>query len=191
MQVDVRDNIKQVLARMEGFSRDVVEKATVSALNRVADQAVTQAAREIRDKGYNFKAARIKAAIRVIRASTGKLTASVRVKRKPTPLIDFDARETRKGVTVKVQGKRAVIPHAFIATMPSGHRGVFVRKDGGTHLYKRKGGRIISTQLPIRELYGPSIGAAYANDAIQEAMARSIASNFEARLRHEIKRLSR
>lgn len=191
MRVDVRNNIAQVLARMEGYQRDTLDKAVVNALNRCAEMAKTEAARQIKDKGYNFKASKIKEVIAIKRASTGHLTATLRVKRKPTPLIDFDARQTKKGVSVKVQKKRAVIEHAFIATMPTGHRGVFVRKDGGKRIYRHKGGKVVSSQLPIRELYGPSVGGAYANEQIQAAMARSIAENFEARLRHELTRLAR
>lgn len=191
MSIVVRDNIAQVLASMERYKRDVVEKATVLALNRVVEMAKTDAAREVRAAGYNLKAARIKAEISVKKASTGLLTATLRVKRRPIPLIDYDARQTNKGVSVKVQKKRTVVPHSFIATMPSGHKGVFVRKDGARPKYKVKGGKVVSTTVPIRELYGPSVGGAYANEQVQAAMERSIRANFNARLRHEVSRLSR
>ena len=61
--------------------------------------------------------------------------------------------------------------------MPSGHTGVYLRKDGGKHVYKRKGGKVVSSQLPIRELYGPSVGGMYGNDRVQAAMQRAIAGS--------------
>jgi hypothetical protein len=43
------------------------------------------------------------------------------------PIYEMYARQTRKGVTFQGRGGRQQIPHAFIATMKSGHVGVFKR----------------------------------------------------------------
>ena len=78
------------------------------------------------------------------------------------PLIDFKAkgpepsRGKGRGVTwSNPGGGRNNDPHAFIATMPGGHRGVFVRKGGATS-QRGKAGKGWTT-LPIRELFGPSL----------------------------------
>jgi hypothetical protein len=191
MQIDVRNNIDEVLARMASYRREVVDKAIVSALNRCVEMARTDASKEIRAAGYNVKARAIKASASVRKASTGSLVAILRVSRKPIALINFGARQTTKGVSVHILNGRKTINHAFIATMPSGHKGVYVRKPGGRYVYKRKDGKVVSSQLPLRELFGPSVGGIYGTDRIQQAMARSIAANFERRFAHELQRMSR
>lgn len=66
------------------------------------------------------------------------------------PLIQFKARGPEpsrgrgRGVSYSLPGGRALIGNAFIATMPSGHRGVFVRRSG-------------TGRLPIIEQFGPSL----------------------------------
>lgn len=66
------------------------------------------------------------------------------------PLIAFSAKGPEpsfgrgRGVTAKLGGARKQYARAFIATMPTGHRGVFMRAKP-------------PLRLPIRELFGPSI----------------------------------
>jgi hypothetical protein len=59
------------------------------------------------------------------------------------PLFRFRARQTRSGVTARLPGGAGQYPGAFIATMRSGHTGVFKRRASG--------------RLPISELHGPSV----------------------------------
>lgn len=59
------------------------------------------------------------------------------------PLFRFRARQTAAGVTARLPGGAGRYPSAFIATMKSGHKGVFLRKG--------------PKRLPIVELFGPSV----------------------------------
>jgi hypothetical protein len=197
MQVSVKDNIAQVLARMRMYKQDVVDKAVPRALNRTADQARTAIGRELRAEGYNLSAAEIKSAIATIRASKGRLVAQLRVGRKTKSLISFDAKETKDGVRVKVHGPAKLIKGAFIAQRLNGVSGVYVEdKSAGKIVIRRqkqykKGSRGGWHDYPARKLYGPSVGGVYANERIQATMMRVIAELFTARLEHEIKYLSR
>lgn len=66
---------------------------------------------------------------------------ALNVSGEPVPLVAYPVRQTRKGVSVEVnRGKRTLVAHAFVATMKSGHKGVFLRR--GT------------ARLPIKELRG-------------------------------------
>lgn len=191
MQIDLRNNIDAVVARLESYKREVLDKAIVSAVNRCAEMARTDAARELRAAGYNIKSATIKAAVNVSRASAGNMVATLTINRKPIPLIQYDARQTKSGVSVKVTSARKVVKGAFIAKMQSGHSGVYTRAPGAVHKRVMVAGHKRWSALPIKQLYGPSIGGAYASDKVQAAMAKSIAANFSRRLAHELKRLSR
>jgi hypothetical protein len=63
------------------------------------------------------------------KASYADLEARIDISGRRIPLADFGARQTRAGVSYAIRkGQRVTIAHAFLATMPSGHQGVFIRK---------------------------------------------------------------
>lgn len=170
---------------MAEFRSEISDKAVVRALNKVAAQAKTAASKEIRAAGYNMKAADIKKRIKVTRATAANPVAMVRVTGPVTPLIEFDARQTREGVSVKVKNGRKLIRHAFIATMESGHRGVFIRKDGKQP--GRRGRPILNRD--IEQLYGPAVPDGFNNVIVKKALVAVVTSKFPAILKHEIEYL--
>lgn len=185
--VNVRSNAQQVALEMTAVGQEMHDTAMMRALNKMADQVKVQAAREVRDAGYNLKASTVKAAIKVRRASPGNLRAVVSTSGRPIPLIQYGATQPQasKGVTINVLKGRKLLAGAFIATMPSGHRGVYVREKGGRHVKVTRGGKASWHQLPIRELFGPSIPDGIANKAVQEALQQLIADKFPAILQRE------
>lgn len=175
---------------MEGFDEtytnfstmpDRLRKATVRSLNRaiVSGQAVVARA-VATDMG--LKVGVVKASFTLSNATDTQPEASVRATDfKRVPLIQFNVKDSGSrltkalggGVSYTVGNVRKSIPNAFIAVMKSGHRGVFVR--------------INKKRLPIRELYGPSIGKVFYKfeDAGQERADEAFLANFE----HELGRL--
>ena len=80
-------------------------------------------------------------------------------KSKPIPLIAFGARQVGSGVSVEVtKGKRSIVRGAFIATMQSGHRGVFMRQ--GNKQVMRKGRYKGKLRQPIKERFSATISSA-------------------------------
>lgn len=189
MQIDVKADISAALRKLDRVSKEVTDKAVVRALNRVAEQARTQAAREIREAGYNVKAAALKKAMDLSKASQGRLVARVRATGRPIPLINYDAKPVKNGVAVKVKGARKVIAHAFIVTLPSGHRGVFERV-GSTHKKVMHNGVAQWRGLPIKQLFGPAIPSMFANKIVQDALERGVRERFPERFKHELSRLN-
>jgi len=195
--IDVRDNIRDVLAGMDRYKRDVVAKAIPRALNRTASMAITQSGREMPAQGYNFTASEIKQAMNLMKAMPGKLVASIRVKRKVKSLMLFSPRESKAGVTVKILGQKKLIKGAFIGQLRNGRQGVYVEdKAAGKTVVRhskqyKRGGRGGWHDFPIRKLYGPSIGGSYSTDRIQQIMGKMITTTFSDRLAHEIAFLSR
>ena len=189
--IDVRNNMSRVMADMSRVTKEVMERATVSALNKTVAQAKTAAAREIRSAGYGLSPSTIKKALIIKKAYPGKLTASIVASGKPIPLVQYAARATAKGVSVNVLHGRKVVAHAFIATMPSGHKGVFVRQAGGKHKPVNKDGRKRWSALPIRELFGPAIPDALSNATVQQTLQAFIDEKFPQLFEHEIKWLMR
>ena len=186
LSVNVRSNASLIAAELLASAQDMRNTALVRALNKTADQVKVAASREVRAAGYGLKAADIKRALNVKRASQSNLTSRVIASGRPVPLIQYGARRVPgKGVSVKVLNGRRLIPGAFIATMPGGHTGVFVREPGGKHKKVMKAGKASWHQLPIRELFGPAIPDALSNAGVRDAVQALITTKFPAILEHE------
>jgi hypothetical protein len=188
IKIDVRGSMDRIIADAGKKQREVRTVAAPRAINKMIAQVKTGAAREIRDAGYKLKVSDIKKGLKLSYATAASLTARVTASGKPIPLSAYGARQTAKGVSVDVLHGRKVITHAFIATMPSGHKGVFVRV-GNQHKKTAKGSRIIWSGLPIKELFGPSIPDGMANAAVQAALQRLVLEKFPDILRQQIDRL--
>jgi hypothetical protein len=190
IKVSVKADISRAMDKLGRIPKEVMDKAVPRALNKIAAQTKTQASRSIRDAGYGLKVYVIKKNIFIRRARPGDRLASVVAKGNAViPLIDYGARPVRDGVSVNVKNGRKVIKHAFIAIMPNGHKGVFMREGNGHKLVTRNGMRVWSG-LPIRQLYGPSIPAAFVNETVQLELRRKIIENFPRIFEHEVRFLN-
>ncbi|MFB0523921.1 MAG: phage tail protein [Phycisphaerae bacterium] len=115
------------------------------AINRTVDMAATDLKRRIGEQ-VTAKKSEIAKGIGKKKATYTDLTGSIGATSFRPGLLAFPGtKQTRHGVTYRISrmAGRKTIKHGFIGTMPSGHRGVFVR--GGP------------SRLPITELRGPSI----------------------------------
>lgn len=176
MRVDVRADIKQVLKMLDETQHHLVPKAAARSLNKTITSVNAEAARQIKaDLGTAINISTIKASIKKINAMPKKLYAALYAKGGRLPLIKLDpqAKQTASGVSYKNKGRgRIHIPHAFLATMRNGHRGIF----------KRKG----TQRLPIEELAGPSIPKVFINDFILKAMERIAKERWIKVFQHEL-----
>lgn len=189
IKFDCTGNMDRVIADLGKQKREVVNVAMPRALNKMIDQVKTGSARGMRDAGYNLKVSDIKKGLKVIRATSTRLVATVRASGRPIPLIGYGARPTAKGVSVSVLHGRKVITHAFIATMPSGHKGVFIRV-GNQHKKVNRAGGTVWSGLPIKELFGPSVPDGLANKAVQDTLQRLVEEKFPEILRQQLKRIT-
>lgn len=122
--------------------------AALRALKKATKSAHTDSSRIVA-KDTGLKVGEVRKRLRRIDPNGRTLAGAVLGSFRRLSLILFKAKgpEPSRGrgrVTARSGGKRAAIPHAFIATMKSGRRGVF----------KRKG----HSRLPVGELLGPSVG---------------------------------
>ena len=139
--------------------RAKAKPAQERALNRAIASANVAMVRVIAND-LGVKQGVVRDRIKIQQATPDRLTARLYANAKRIPLIDFGAkgpepsRGRGRGVTVKTGSGRRTIANAFIATMRSGHRGVFQRVAGSSG---RRGPAPNRSQLPIRELFGASI----------------------------------
>lgn len=165
-----------------------VPRATTRAINRTLTTVRAAAGREIAaDIGVPVR--QVTASIALMRARFDTLRGLLRVTGRRIPLIALGARGPEpsggkgQGVSYALGGERRRIQEAFIATMRSGHRGVFKRKLPSL----RKSAGALSKNLPIVELFGPSIPRVAAKESILSALKSVGARTLERNLQSEIR----
>lgn len=184
MNVTVRVDAAGVRRALAGLSDATSSRAIVRALNRAVDAGKTEAVKLTREE-LNLKAADVRESISVRKAGASLARAEIVIAPKPVPLIDYGARQTKTGVTVKVKrgGGRSLVRHAFVATMRSGHRGVFSRTP--------KGGGAASRRLPIRELFSTSVRQLFKRRSAVDRVTKRAAEAFVATALNQIKQALR
>lgn len=119
------------LAGLRNLRRAVV-KATRKAMSTSARDMRSTASKRVRAR----KRLRVKLVNRALVTRRARVTTQgiqgewgVDVRADPVRLSDYPHRQLKKGVSAAVnKGKRSRIQGAFVATMGTGHKGVFVRK---------------------------------------------------------------
>ncbi len=145
MELRITSNIDELAGRLADLGPKAA-RAQMRALNRTIEQVRTAATREIAaDVGLTQGV--VRKSIELTRATPGQLRAALWFSGKRIPLVDFGARQTATGVTYRL-GRGSAL-HAFLATMRSGHAGVFRRRN--------------KARLPIAELRGPSLARVFGN----------------------------
>lgn len=163
---DLKAGIASLKAKFPAAVRRAVRRAGTSGRAEMVRQIAT-------DTGLSQ--ARIRKEIRIV--TLGDTAVQLEVEGTRLPLVDFGARGPEpsrgrgRGVSYRLPTGRGNAPQAFIATMRSGHRGVFQRREDG--------------RLPISELFGPSLvkvfekylpaGAARAEEALVKNLRSEIA----------------
>jgi hypothetical protein len=151
--------LRELTKLLEAVPRGV-PRALTSAINKTLSRLRTIEARAVRDE-LNLPYGEILQRIALRKATSTTLAGSVRTSRKAVPLIKYGAKQTAAGVSVRCRRSKGpeTIHGAFIATMPSGHVGVFKRAPDATHrkVINVKTGRRVSESLKINEQYGPTV----------------------------------
>jgi len=114
------------IARIMGRAKHVVVEANVAALNRTMISVRAEVIKRVRKRYPGFKAAVIRAAMKTHRATRVQPVARIEVRGRRTPLVNFGAKQKGAGVSVRIT-RRKIVKGTFLATMKSGHTGVFWR----------------------------------------------------------------
>lgn len=203
MRLQVKVDTGRFERDLDAFESDVL-KASARTANRLIERAQTAGFRVVaREYGIGPRAFEQYARTRLAR--DGETVASVEVRGSGLPMYHFQPRQTRKGVTVRIKGKRVLVPHAFMARVASGHVGVFARG-----AYGGKGVRFLTGdgfgrfrfgyskrrakdrgQLAINELFTFAAPDAFANEGVVDAMSQAVGDNMDKVMRQELNFLRR
>ena len=191
-------SVRSVLSEIRGGSKAAIRFATNDTLSGLQTESI----RLIREK-VTLTATIVRRYFTINRMSVSDETAHITCTGEPVPLINYSARSVLRGVSVQVFRNlpRTVVRHAFIATMRSGHRGVFWREDreGGTGKWPvgrrmtlpspQRGSRLREYQLSITERYGPRVPDIFDDDNIINPVLEHASIRFQDRLEYHTQRL--
>lgn len=130
--ITVRVDAEGVTRALAGLADAVQARAINRSLNRAADAGRAEGIRIVRET-LNLKAKDVRRVIKVEKRTGAQLAdAAIVIEPEDVRMIAYDARQTKPGVTVKVKrgGARRLVRGVFLATMLSGHKGVWRRLPG-------------------------------------------------------------
>ena len=163
--ISIKTNIAKFINTELRDIKNANTKATRSATTKVARQGATAGKQAVREQ-YTIPAAKLNEATKIKPASSNDQSAKIIVTGRPLSMDYYRALKNKiKGATAMIiKGKRVTIPgdkgegtKTFVATMKSGHKGIFYRSS--------------KSRLPVVERKGPSapdlMGSRRAFNAIQ------------------------
>lgn len=174
MQINVSSDLKSVSKYLNDTKKRQIPKAASRALNRTVDQTKTQVVRDlvkVVGEESGLGSAGLRKAIATNRSTVSKLYAELIPSGRAIPLIKYKSRQVKAGVSHNAWGRRQVATSAFIARMPSGHKGVYRRTGQAKRLTTR--GRYAGTGIkrePIKQLWGPSLPKEFIKANILQGM---------------------
>ncbi len=192
MHYSLETDIRAAQKGLGDLGRKVFPAALAAAINKTIRFTNVAASKEIRQV-YNIKAADVKKTISVKKASKNRLRAEFASRGARIALAKFGAKQTKRGVTVKVKktGGRKLIKGAFLSTMPSGHKGVFHRmKDWKKKEISGKksitGGKVYHG-LRIVERTTVSVSQMLKSAKVRSVIRKTIRDRFPEQLANQIK----
>ena len=128
MEVKVKSNMDKAMRGLWNVKTKYIQKALVTPLNKIGTEVFTQAKRELKD-ATGLKAGVVAKKIKKDKARRGDETYSIHIKSRYLNVIEFGARQTKRGVSAKVWDKRKVYRGAFIGSgRNSGKQLVFKKR---------------------------------------------------------------
>ena len=164
MEVKVKSNMDRAMRGLWNVKTKYIQKAMVTALNKVGAEVVTQAKRELKD-ATGLKAGTVGKKIAKDKARRGDEEYTIRIKSRYLNLIEFGARQTKKGVSAKAWGKRKLYKHAFIGSgRNSGKQLVF--------------GKTRGNPKKLKALHGPSLPREFHREDMAKIFNKKIKTRF-------------
>ena len=172
MEIKVNNNFKKALRDIGNVPKKYVQKAMVTALNKVGAEVFTQAKRELRD-ATGLKAGVVAKGLKKDKARRGDEEYSIFIKSRYKNVIEFGARQTKRGVSAKVWGKRKIYRGAFIG--------------GG----RNSGKRLVFKKLKddpkrIEALHGASLPREFHRQDMESIFKKKIKTRFQILFNREV-----
>jgi len=129
LNIELDEQELREIERRLGDLKDKLPTIIARAINRGLARMRTKTVRRAREE-TGIRSRTIRSRITLNRATRNRMRGRLRIWDKGFNLADFDPQENELGVQAKIGSRLHQVQHAFIATTPSGHIGVFIRGRG-------------------------------------------------------------
>ena len=164
MDIAIKNTIKQAMKNVKFVHQQYIPKALVTALNKVGAEVATQAKTEL-GNATGLKVGVVAKKIGKDKARRGDEKYTIRIKSRYLNLIEFGARQTKKGVSAKAWGNRKLYKHAFMGSgRNSGKRLVF--------------GKTRGDPKKLKALHGPSLPREFERQNMESLFNKKIKTRF-------------
>lgn len=188
-QVTIFSNIEAQKKNLAKFTRKGVLRATYRALNKTGGKANTVLKRDI-SNSYNLAQKEFKGGMYVKKAGPSNLQFKIVGSGEQIPIIKVKGakKQTPLGVRINTGNGSQVLKGHFIATMPSGHTGVFRRKDNSQHKKAKNltTGKVEYHDLGITERKFPSIAHMVSQQARGQRVFAFVRNEYPIQLRAQL-----
>lgn len=180
------------------LSANQILRATAQAINGVMGKGVIPRIKKGVKEQYNIKQKYLnRMAVVFPKAYGNRLYAGIKLNYSPIPIIGFGPKQTQSNISVSIhKGKTVVIHNSFIATMSTGHKGVYSR---GQYVKKRgfvpekektKYGKIRITELKTASPFTMGTSKSVADD-VREYMGKEITARVTGILNDRVNKLKK
>ena len=182
--ITISTDLKQLAKELKRFGSKGVPKANRRAMNSAVRKAKTTAKRQLAIK-RNLSAKQAESGLTIVFATEARASVAIKGRGSMLPLTALKQgvsgpKQFPLGTKATVaRGKRTLIKGAFIARMPSGHIGVFVRTKIG-------GGPRREPRLPIQEQVLPSIAHTLVEPDVVDAILKQYRETYTPTLQKQL-----
>lgn len=175
------------------LSEKEILKTTAFALNTTARRSQGFVKREVK-KDYTTSNKYLDRMSKLSKPASGKqggLYAEVSYSFKPVPMIGFRHKQNgkRSGVSVEIKkGKSILMKHSFIATMKSGHQGIFSSGSYVSGKFRPAYSRTSNKKTRITEMRTASPLTMATSKGLQPRIIKYIGQSLPSRLRAMLQR---
>lgn len=178
------------------LSPNEILRGTAQGINSALSRSVPRINKRVKEQ-YNITPKYLSRQVVVSpKANSNNLYGGIKINSCKLPIIAFRPKQTGSSISVVIRkGKTAIIRNAFIATMGSGHKGVFARG----HYQKRIGfvpgrektasGKIRITQLMTASPFTMGISPEVRTD-VAEFMGREVTARVHGILTSRVKKIA-
>lgn len=186
------DGMREVIRDLNAMASKA-DKATSSALGRVAKGVSTEVGRKVREE-YTVKSGDVKNTIAIRNRGSNEIDVTSRggslslPKFKLTPKAPTPGKKSKLVKAAVRKGGAKTIKSGFVSAMGSGHVGAFTRVKGQQKKRVRNA-KGDYPSLPIEEGFGPAVPVMANNTEVVEHVEDEAYRRMMDRLDHEIRRI--
>ena len=151
MEVTVKNTIKQAMKNVKFVHQQYIPKALVTALNKVGAEVATQAKKELAG-ATGLKQNIVAKKIKKDKARRNDETYSIFIKSRYLNLIEFNAKQTKRGVSAKAWGNRKIYRGAFIGRGQNSGKQLVFKKGRGSKQIKAVHGASLPREFERQDM---------------------------------------